>query len=46
MLIKDAIIMNGPSNISINEFARELSRMPRSFENLLMITPDGVTSKY
>ena len=29
----------------MNEFASELSRIPKSFENLLMITPDGVTSK-
>lgn len=38
-------IVNGPSNISINELARELSRMLKSLENLLIITPDGIRSK-
>jgi hypothetical protein len=35
----------GPSNISIIEYERELSKMPRSLENLLMSIPEGVLSK-
>jgi len=35
----------GPSNISVIEEERELSKMLRSLENLLMIIPEGVVSK-
>ena len=41
----DITIDAGPSSVSIRQIARELSRTPRSFENLLIRTPEGVASK-
>ena len=35
----------GPSRESIRECTRELSKILISFENLLIKTPEGVTSK-
>jgi len=45
MLTKATRDEAGPSNISDIEDERELSKMPRSLENLLMIIPEGVVSK-
>lgn len=35
----------GPSKVSIKTNERVLSKIPKSFENLLMSLPEGVVSK-
>ena len=45
ILTKATIDKAGNSNISAIEYERELSKMLRSFENLLMRIPEGVMSK-
>ena len=45
MLIMAIMIEVGPSRVSIKESESALSKMPKSFENLLMRTPEGVISK-
>lgn len=45
MLAKATIVAAGPQNMSIMVMERELSRIPKSLENLFKSIPEGVTSK-